>query len=112
MAHPEPRAIISIMKLRRIWATLLLLVVVCAGDITSAAEPLPVENSSPCRASRPRIIIPTDGQRVLTDAGTLKWQATLSSRVGADGVLPKTKDLAYLTLGMGIRQRWKAQELR
>jgi methylamine dehydrogenase heavy chain len=83
------------------WAALLLLAVVCAGDIASAAEPLPAEKlvTLPRIPSTGPLLYSTDGQRVLlTDAGTLKWQATLGFP-GWRGqyVLPKTKDLAYLT---------------
>jgi methylamine dehydrogenase heavy chain len=89
------------MSLRRTWASLLLLEVVCAGAIASAAEPLPVEKliTLPRIPSTGSLLYSTDGQRVLlTDAGTLKWQATLGFP-GWRGqfVLPRTKDLAYLT---------------
>lgn len=82
-------------------ATLLALAVVCVGDITSAAEPLPVERLITLARipSTGSLLYSTDGQRVLlTDASTLKWQATLGFP-GWRGqyVLPKAQDLAYLT---------------
>ena len=89
------------MRLSCVWAMRLLLVVACAGDTASAAEPLPAEKlvTLPRIPSTGPLLYSTDGQRVLlTDAGTLKWQATLGFP-GWRGqyVLPKTKDLAYLT---------------
>ena len=97
----DKQAVDVCMKLSGVWAMLLLLVVVCAGDTASAAEPLPVEKliTLPRIPSTGPLLYSTDGQRVLlTDAGTLKWQATLGFP-GWRGqyVLPKTNDLAYLT---------------
>src|SRR5262249_19870835 len=82
-------------------ATLLLLTVVCADGIASAAEPLPVEKlvTLPRIASTGPLVYSTDGGRVLlTDVVTLKWQAALGFP-GWRGqfILPKSKDLAYLT---------------
>ena len=79
----------------------LLLSAVCASPIGLATEPLPVEKLTtlPRIQSTGPLIYSADKQRVLlADADTLKWQATL----GLPGwrgqfVLPKNKDLAYLT---------------
>jgi methylamine dehydrogenase heavy chain len=79
----------------------LLLTAICASPVGFATEPLPVEKLTvlPRIQSTGPLIYSADKQRVmLADAETLKWQATL----GLPGwrgqfVLPKNKDLAYLT---------------
>ncbi len=83
------------------WAAPLLLVFVCAGGLASAAEPLPAEKLVTLRRipATGSLLYSTDGQRVLlTDPGTLAWLATLGfPQWRGQYVLPKAKDVAYLT---------------